>query len=302
MAGGIDWFRWHHGSANDPKFRLVAKRAGARVGDVVAMWAMLLEQASANHDRGDPGNIDFETIDLALDMAEGMARAIHDAMKSRNLIDQDAGRVVAWERRQPKRERDPAPLAPDASPPKTSTERSREHRARKAANSLDCAMQRHATPCGASNSNETPREEERRVDISPSLRSGESADKPRHTSGRQKSECRTLTAYQADCKAAGVKPIPDDHAVRQWAADAGLQSEMLQIAWLLFRERYTEGEKGKGKRYKDWPAHFATAVKGNWFKLWFAGDNGMAWTSTGLTHKKVLDERIAQREAGHAPA
>ncbi len=25
MAGGIDWFRWHHGSVTDPKFQLIAK-------------------------------------------------------------------------------------------------------------------------------------------------------------------------------------------------------------------------------------------------------------------------------------
>lgn len=76
---------------------------------------------------------------------------------------------------------------------------------------------------------------------------------------------------------------------------------MLQIAWLKFRERYTDGEKGKAKRYKDWPAHFATAVEGNWFKLWFAGDDGMCWSSVGMTHKAVLDARLAKREDEHAP-
>ena len=24
MAGCIDWFRWHHGSVTDPKFKLIA--------------------------------------------------------------------------------------------------------------------------------------------------------------------------------------------------------------------------------------------------------------------------------------
>lgn len=27
MAGGIDWFRWHHGSVTDPKLQLVAGNA-----------------------------------------------------------------------------------------------------------------------------------------------------------------------------------------------------------------------------------------------------------------------------------
>lgn len=110
---------------------------------------------------------------------------------------------------------------------------------------------------------------------------------------------KTLTAYLESCKANKTKPIPDGHSLRAWAAEAGITGDMLQIAWVQFRERYTEAEKGKGKRYKDWPAHFATAVKNNWFKLWFAGDHGMQWSSNGLTHKTVLDARM-KKEADHA--
>lgn len=116
---------------------------------------------------------------------------------------------------------------------------------------------------------------------------------------RKKREQITLTAYLALCKAAGVKPVPDDHAIRTWCQDANISAEMLQVAWVLFRERYTEDEKAKGKRYKDWATHFGSAVKGNWFKLWFVGDGGIAWTSTGMTHKAALDARLAQKEAGH---
>lgn len=116
---------------------------------------------------------------------------------------------------------------------------------------------------------------------------------------RKKREQITLTAYLTLCKAAGAKPVPDDHAIRRWCEDAGISAEMLQVAWVLFRERYTEGEKGKGKRYKIWPDHFATAVKANWFKLWFLGEGGMAWTTVGMAHKAALDARLAQRENGH---
>jgi uncharacterized protein YdaU (DUF1376 family) len=105
-------------------------------------------------------------------------------------------------------------------------------------------------------------------------------------------KAKTLTAYLESCKANKTKPVPDGHSLRAWAAEAGITGDMLQIAWVQFRERYTEAEKGKGKRYKDWPGHFATAVKNNWFKLWFAGDHGMQWSSNGLTHKTVLDARM----------
>jgi hypothetical protein len=77
---------------------------------------------------------------------------------------------------------------------------------------------------------------------------------------------------------------------------------MLQIAWVKFRERYTEAEKGKGKRYKDWAGHFATAVKDNWFKVWFLGDKGMQWTTPGLTCRTVLDAKQKQQEVEHATA
>jgi hypothetical protein len=122
----------------------------------------------------------------------------------------------------------------------------------------------------------------------------------RPPTSRSKSEQTTLTAYLANCKTAGLKPVPDGHAIRRWCEDAGITAEMLQVAWVLFRERYTEGEKGKRKRYVRWDDHFATAVKDNWAGLWFMGDdNRPAWTSKGLTHKAVLDARHAQREVAH---
>lgn len=148
-----------------------------------------------------------------------------------------------------------------------------------------------------------PREEKRREDISPSLRSGDSASDDASTTDPEKPKTRkaqTLAAYLADCKANRVKPVPDDHYIRRWSADAGMSGEMLQIAWVKFRERYTEAEKGKGKRYKDWPAHFATAVKDNWFKLWFADADGVKWTTNGLTCKAVLDAQMKQQEAANA--
>jgi hypothetical protein len=151
----------------------------------------------------------------------------------------------------------------------------------------------------ASVSDALAREREEK-DISPSLRSGESAETAPTPSAEKQNKAKTLTAYLEGCKAAKTKPIPDGHSLRTWATEAGITAEMLQIAWVQFRERYTEAEKGRGKRYKDWPGHFATAIKNNWFKLWFLGDSGMQWSSTGLTHKTVLDARMAQKEVEHA--
>lgn len=162
MAGGIDWFRWHHGTVTDAKFQLVARRAGASVAEVIAVWATVLEQASAAEDRGAPGLPDFEALDCALGMADGRAEGIYAAMVARRLVT-DAGAVTAWHKRQPKREREDDGAA----------ERQRAKRARDvqqpppAPNGGGDPAPRHATcdhvtPCHATSRQDSPREEKRR--------------------------------------------------------------------------------------------------------------------------------------------
>lgn len=102
MAGGIDWFRWHHGSVTDPKFPLIARRADARLGDVIAVWAFVLEQASAADERGVAGEIDCEAVDCMLDAHDGTTQRILAAMEARGLLAD--GVVCKWSKRQPKRE------------------------------------------------------------------------------------------------------------------------------------------------------------------------------------------------------
>jgi hypothetical protein len=141
----MDWFRWHAGSSTDPKFRVVARRAaevvpGARLADVLAVWAMLLERASEGEDRGRIEGFDCEAADAHLEMPDGAARAIVQAMQDKGLL--SSGRVAKWEKRQPKRE-------------DLSTDRVREHRERKRQASL--AMKREETRGNA-------RVEEKRVE------------------------------------------------------------------------------------------------------------------------------------------
>jgi hypothetical protein len=147
MAGGIDWFRWHHGSVTDPKFQLVARKAGASLPDVLAVWAYLLERASSAEFRGCFGEIDCEAVDCLFGFADGVTDAVMGQMVARQLIADQY--IVAWEKRQPKRERE------DDS----SAARTRSYRDRKAA----CdATHNHVTPCDATQRQETPRGEESR--------------------------------------------------------------------------------------------------------------------------------------------
>jgi hypothetical protein len=138
----MHWFRWHHGTVTDPKFGLIAKKAGASVAEVIAIWAYLLEAASASEERGHPGTPDFESIDFALGVQEGTTQRVYGRMQDRALIDSDTGRLTAWEKRQPKRERDD----------ETSADRKRKQREREASGvtagvSAGHTESGHVTPC-----------------------------------------------------------------------------------------------------------------------------------------------------------
>lgn len=165
MAGGIDWFRWHHGTVTDQKFPLVARRAGASVAECIAVWACLLESASMNEaERGSLGSEpDFEAMDCALGLPDGRAKAIFEAMQQRALVSEDLG-ISAWAKRQPKRERQD----------ENSTERSRAFRAKQRQATPESA---DATPCNARQRTETPRVEKSREEkYTPLPPSGEPAE------------------------------------------------------------------------------------------------------------------------------
>lgn len=148
MAGGIDWFRWHHGTVTDPKFGLVAKKSGSRVSDVIAMWAFLLEAASASAERGQFGELDHESIDHLLGFDDGQSLRILQAMSDRGLVDEET--ISSWDKRQPKRERDTD----------SSAERTREYRERQKQQKK--ANENHVTPCDATERQRNARGEERR--------------------------------------------------------------------------------------------------------------------------------------------
>lgn len=146
MAGGIDWFRWHHGAVTDPKFQLVARKAGASLPDVIAVWAFVLERASSATERGCFGEIDAEALDCLFGFPSTETRTadILRVLAERGLTTD--GRISRWEERQPRREREDD----------KSTGRVQAHRDRK----------RHETPGNAKPEQETPRGEERREEVS----------------------------------------------------------------------------------------------------------------------------------------
>lgn len=86
----------------DPKWRVIARRSGQRIGDVIAMFNILMVQAGANADeRGRTHGNDDDEIGAALDLESEDVAAIREAMQGKVL---DGTLLMGWEKRQPKRE------------------------------------------------------------------------------------------------------------------------------------------------------------------------------------------------------
>ncbi|MFK3738975.1 DUF3824 domain-containing protein [Massilia sp. TN1-12] len=278
MANGIDWFRWHHGSVNDPKFGLVAKKAGARVGDVITVWALVLETASANTERGQFDEIDCEATDFLLGADDGTTARILAAMQGRGLINE--GKVTRWEDRQPKRERVDT----------TAAERKRAQRERERDSerdngddgSVDDVTPSHATSHQVTPREEKSREEPKTPHTPQGGQDGEQDEEPKRRTAI------SLRTYLDDCKRTGAKAIPEGHAVFAYAAKVGLPDDFLRLHWFAFKDRYT---MPNSKRYKSWPTVFHKSVQGNWLKLWYAANDGSyALTTAGLQAQRNHQE------------
>lgn len=271
MANGIDWFRWHHGSVNDPKFGLIAKKASARVGDVIAVWALVLEQASANVDRGAYTDIDYEATDFLLGADDGTTARIVEAMRARGLI--TGNRVTRWEDRQPKRERVDT----------TAAERKRAQRDRERERDEQCdddkdGVPEDVTPSHATSHQVTPREEKSREELkTPHTPQGGQPGEQDESPKRKAAV--SLQTFLAECRKAGEKPIPDDDPVFAYADKVKLPYDFLALQWREFKDRYTQPD---AKRYKAWRTVFRKSVQCNWLKLWYiAGDGSFVLTTAG---------------------
>lgn len=261
MANGIDWFRWHHGSVNDPKFGLIAKKAGARVGDVIAVWALILEQASANVERGNCGDLDYEATDFLLGADDGTTQRIVEAMRARGLMSDN--RVTKWDERQPKRERVDT----------TAAERKRAQRERERDSGRDNDTdgdKEDVTPCHAMSRQVTPREEKSREE-SKTPHTPQGGHPGEQDESPKRKAAVSLQTFLAECRKAGEKPIPDGDPVFAYADKVGLPHEFLGLHWREFKERYQAPDS---KRYKAWRTVFLKSVKCNWLKLWYLNADG----------------------------
>ena len=77
--------------------------------------------------------------------------------------------------------------------------------------------------------------------------------------------------------AADEDPIHADDPIMAYADGAGIEFDWLLLAWDRFRQDMIERRTKK----RDWRAHFRNAVRGNWYRLWWARDGGTGLTTVG---------------------
>lgn len=102
------WFRWYEGTAEDGKFRVVARMSRVTVRDVIALWAFILEDAAHLDHRGVcKRNEDF--MASILDFEDGTVERILEAMESVSMISVGHGDITIcnWNKRQFESDSDP---------------------------------------------------------------------------------------------------------------------------------------------------------------------------------------------------
>jgi hypothetical protein len=197
-------------------------------------------------------------MECALGLADGLAGQVYTAMVERDLIDGESGAISSWEKRQPKRERED-----------NSAERVKALRERK----------RHVTPSNASDSQETPRGEEIREEVTP----------PLPPAGGNRS-C-TFKAFLAHCESENEKPVSGYAALWEYVDGIKLPRDFVQLAWGEFKAYYLEDPKGIRRRNIDWRLTFLNSVKDVRARLWYADANGnYLLTTRGLQAQAAAKE------------
>jgi len=222
------WFRWHHGTVNDPKWRVVAARASSAmsrnvtVGHVLSVWACMLECASQSNPRGLLTGWDDEDVAAGLGVEADEVRAIREAMQGKTLED-DA--LSGWKSRQPKAE------------DLRAADRKRAQRERE-----------NAAPPGVTGGDETG-----------------SHDSSRNVTTETETETETEKKKEPRKRAPSKTILPDDFGisdrVRAWASEKG-HGRLDQHL-----ESFRAKSAAKGYTYADWDAAFMEAIRENWAKL-----------------------------------
>lgn len=270
----MDWLRWWHGTVTDPKFQRVARMSGASVGEVLAVWACLLECASAVPEcdasvtmrdaerdgrdesvtetaqvsRGDVTSFDCDDHDVLLGFGDGKTAAVVAALTDRGLI--VGGRLASWDERQPLL-RDSAGRRQSSSAARSAAYRARKKAAQQASqNERDAGVTQHAAGVTG---------DESHAEVTPEKTREDKSNTPFSPPGDQSQE-QPAKKPAAKPRAKPKKPLPLPFLVTEdmlaWAKE---KTPAVNI------DRETEGFidywKGTGEAKADWPATWRNRMR-----------------------------------------
>jgi hypothetical protein len=98
----MEWFRSWHGAPTDPKWLMIAQRTQTNAGMVSAVVWALFDHASQASERGDVSSFDVDTYAAYSGWESEKVAAIIAALSAKGFIQNN--KIVAWKKRQPKRE------------------------------------------------------------------------------------------------------------------------------------------------------------------------------------------------------
>lgn len=109
-----------------------------------------------------------------------------------------------------------------------------------------------------------------------------------------KSSAIELKTFLDQCKAKDERPMRDYTPLWAYAESAGLDSDLIALAWFEFRRRFLPGGTGEGKKYKNWRQAFRKYVEGNYFRLWAIDANDTYFLTTlGKQVQKIHEAKEA---------
>lgn len=95
------WVRLWEDMPTDPKWRVIARRAGRPISEVLSVFVFMMTNAAAGEADGELSGWDDEDVAAALDIEAHAVESIRQAMQGKTL---EGDRLSGWEKRQPKRE------------------------------------------------------------------------------------------------------------------------------------------------------------------------------------------------------
>ncbi len=108
----------------------------------------------------------------------------------------------------------------------------------------------------------------------------------------RKSASTILATFLAECEAKGERPLKGYAPLWSYVNEAGLDSDLVALAWAEFKRRFTEGGTKAARRQKDWRATFRNYVENNWLKLWYIDQDGKyGLTTQGKQAEKLFEAR-----------